>query len=144
MKTKSSKCDRIGDTSGLTASYLAAKYNRREIESLIKEVVNPVLCQAMTHSKWLIQRVNVIELPLIRFSIVSCNSTFHPDEISSNEYLRQVLRTIYMDLKESKDRWKAVMANICDSLENVSRSVSTDLKGRSTSKENFFSGIINA
>lgn len=69
------------------------------------------------------------ELPLIRFSIVSCNSTFHPDEISSNEYLRQVLRTIYMDLKESKDRWKAVMANICDSLENVSRSVSTDLKG---------------
>lgn len=78
------------------------------------------------------------ELSYIRFSIVSCKNTFHPFEISSNEYLRQVLRTIYMDLKESKDRWKAVMANICDSLENVSRSVSTDLKGRSTSKENFF------
>lgn len=84
------------------------------------------------------------ELPLIRFSIVSCKNTFHPDEISSNEYLHQVLRTIYMDLKESKDRRKAEMANICDSLENVSRPVSIDLKERSTSKENLFSGIINA
>lgn len=51
LKTKSSKCDRIGDTSGLTASHLAAKYNHREIESLIKEVVNPVLFQSMKHSK---------------------------------------------------------------------------------------------